>query len=293
MIRYLTLTIAIGLYLLTSCPVPLYALLILSIYSILASLYLRAAKVYVYPKRVLSHVGSTAVISVIVDARVLGVEIEAPTYVDGRKVVEVKNLRARRNRADVELILLKRGVYRISKVKLVLSDPFSLAKVRRECRVEIELVITPRPLGSAKGRGEAFAEGEFFELRDYVPHDDARRIDWKATARLRKPMVREYRGVEQRIITVLLDATASMALSGRLESAILEIQRMALESPVMLTVFNEAGVWSSLVDRRNVLEVLARPNPVLGRRPRKRRVIELKKRMLRLGKFDVVYTDVV
>ena len=62
-----------------------------------------------------------------------------------------------------------------------------------------------------RGRGIEFAE-----LRPYAPGDEVRSIDWKATARLRQPVVRRY--VEEREQTVLLlvdlSGSAGFAASG-------------------------------------------------------------------------------
>ncbi|MEN6403505.1 MAG: DUF58 domain-containing protein [Armatimonadia bacterium] len=56
-----------------------------------------------------------------------------------------------------------------------------------------------------KGQGMEFAE-----VRQYVPGDDVRTIDWRVSARTRKPYVRRY--VEERELTVMLvvDASGSM-----------------------------------------------------------------------------------
>lgn len=56
-----------------------------------------------------------------------------------------------------------------------------------------------------KGRGVEFAQ-----IREYVPGDDVRLIDWNATARFGKPYVKLY--VEERELTVMLlvDVSASM-----------------------------------------------------------------------------------
>ena len=52
---------------------------------------------------------------------------------------------------------------------------------------------------------------DFTDLREYVPGDDPRRIEWNVTARLDEPWVREY--VEDRDLTawLVLDHSASMA----------------------------------------------------------------------------------
>ncbi|GIW13481.1 MAG: hypothetical protein KatS3mg062_0920 [Tepidiforma sp.] len=51
---------------------------------------------------------------------------------------------------------------------------------------------------------------EFAQVREYVPGDDVRRIDWNVTARTLVPHVREY--VAERVLTtwLVLDASASM-----------------------------------------------------------------------------------
>jgi uncharacterized protein (DUF58 family) len=55
---------------------------------------------------------------------------------------------------------------------------------------------------------------DFAGLRDYVEQDDARRIDWNATARLNEPQVRQF--TEERDLTVwlVLDRSASMTVGG-------------------------------------------------------------------------------
>ena len=51
---------------------------------------------------------------------------------------------------------------------------------------------------------------EFEEVREYLPGDDVRTIDWNVTARVGKPFVKKY--VDERELTVLflLDLSASM-----------------------------------------------------------------------------------
>jgi len=51
---------------------------------------------------------------------------------------------------------------------------------------------------------------EFEEVREYVPGDDVRNIDWKVTARQGKPFIKKY--VEERELTliILLDLSSSL-----------------------------------------------------------------------------------
>jgi uncharacterized protein (DUF58 family) len=68
-------------------------------------------------------------------------------------------------------------------------------------------------------------EGRVFEtLREWVPGDDTRSIDWKATARRGKTMARQYEDERRQQILIMLDAgrllTAEIDGRARLESAI-------------------------------------------------------------------------
>lgn len=75
-------------------------------------------------------------------------------------------------------------------------------------------------------------EGRLFEgLREWVPGDDTRIIDWKATARRRKPIARVYEDERRQQVLLLLDAgrllTAESDGTPRLERAIQAALRLA------------------------------------------------------------------
>jgi uncharacterized protein (DUF58 family) len=63
-------------------------------------------------------------------------------------------------------------------------------------------------LRSAQGRGGGT---EFDALREYTVDDEFRRIDWAATARADKPIVRTYRAERNQNVLVLLDTGRIMA----------------------------------------------------------------------------------
>jgi uncharacterized protein (DUF58 family) len=67
-------------------------------------------------------------------------------------------------------------------------------------------------LRSAQGRGGGT---EFESLREYSADDEFRRVDWSATARAGKPIVRTYRAERNQSVVVLLDNGRVMA--GRVE----------------------------------------------------------------------------
>jgi len=54
-------------------------------------------------------------------------------------------------------------------------------------------------------------DGDFERLRDFVPGDDIRHVDWKATARLQRPVTRVYQAERAQNLILLVDATRLMA----------------------------------------------------------------------------------
>ncbi len=50
---------------------------------------------------------------------------------------------------------------------------------------------------------------EFTEVREYVPGDDVRRIDWNVTARMGHPFVKKYREERELTLVFVVDASAS------------------------------------------------------------------------------------
>lgn len=119
-----------------------------------------------------------------------------------------------------------RGDYRFSGVTVRVAGPLGL--VLRQWRIPLQTAVTVYPdfrlaarmelsgrrahllrtgLHALRRRGE----GQSFEsLRDYVRGDDTRRIDWKATARRGKPIVREYEVERHQNIFLMLDAGRMM-----------------------------------------------------------------------------------
>lgn len=94
-----------------------------------------------------------------------------------------------------------------------------LVRLRNEGR---DLSLLPRqPLRSQlaglhasrlRGRGL-----DFDELRAYAPGDDVRDIDWKVTARMRKPHIRVYHEERDRKTLVLVDQRVNMFFGSRVQ----------------------------------------------------------------------------
>jgi uncharacterized protein (DUF58 family) len=80
-----------------------------------------------------------------------------------------------------------------------------------------------------RGRGLIFDE-----LRDYVPGDDAQAIEWNATARLARPIVKQMREERDLCVALLVDASRSVALGfGAARAASLARAAAALATSVI------------------------------------------------------------
>jgi len=99
-------------------------------------------------------------------------------------------------------------------------------------RQEAELMARTRlaEIGSRRAR-IAGSGTDFDQLRDYGVDDDARRIDWAATARLARPIVRTYRVERNQTLIVLFDNGRTMA--GRV--ADVPRSEHAMDAVLMLT----------------------------------------------------------
>lgn len=115
-------------------------------------------------------------------------------------------------------IFKNRGRFLIQDFELSTRFPFGFFRHRRRLPAqEAELIVFPRLLPMEKeiedleletGKLVANRRGlgqDLLALRDYLPNDDLRRIDWKATARSRNLIVREFSAEDDRRVTIFLD----------------------------------------------------------------------------------------
>lgn len=117
-----------------------------------------------------------------------------------------------------EHIFPRRGRFIIKDFELSTRFPFGFFRHRRRLSAqEAEITIFPRLVSIEKeledlplevGKLVANKRGtgqDLLALRDYQPMDDLRRVDWKATARTRRLIVREFSAEDDKRITVVFD----------------------------------------------------------------------------------------
>ena len=125
-----------------------------------------------------------------------------------------------RTKVRLGLLCKRRGVFHLQGFRVESGFPFGLLRGSRVFHQTSPLIVYPRfePLGRldlptgvrhhpggvalASNLGESF---EFIGNRDYREGDNIRDIDWKATARLGRPIVREYREEYFMRVAVILD----------------------------------------------------------------------------------------
>jgi len=119
--------------------------------------------------------------------------------------------------------------------------------------VRTKVPVTPLRLygGSPEVFRKASTEMDYAGVRHYTPGDEYHRVEWKATARLRTLMVKEFHPETQATLQILIDAGRTMReqsyVGTRLDEA-LAVAQLLIESAagsvdrVGISVYNETGV---------------------------------------------------
>jgi len=101
----------------------------------------------------------------------------------------------------------------------------------------IHSVLSGRHASKLRGRGLNFEE-----LRNYLPGDDTRHIDWKVTARTRTPYVRVYTEEKDRTVWLLIDQRVSMFFgSAKRMKSVVAAEMAALSAWRVLSVGDRVG----------------------------------------------------
>ena len=127
--------------------------------------------------------------------------------------------------ADLELNFERRGRYREDSFGLSTRFPFAFLTKTRHVSLEREVLVYPRIedtdelfeiLPLIRGEWETFVRGrglDLYRIREYMPEDSARHVDWKATAKSGSLKVREFAREDERKLCIIFDNPSAGAIS--------------------------------------------------------------------------------
>jgi uncharacterized protein (DUF58 family) len=119
--------------------------------------------------------------------------------------------------ADLELRFERRGRYCESSFGVATRFPFAFLTKTREVALEREILVYPaveppdemfEVLPLVRGEWESFVRGrgsDLYRIREYMPEDSARHVDWKATAKSGSLKVREFSREDERKLCIVFD----------------------------------------------------------------------------------------
>ncbi|WP_161569990.1 DUF58 domain-containing protein [Salinigranum halophilum] len=105
--------------------------------------------------------------------------------------------------------------------------------------------------GSHQEESQGTRGDDFADLREYQPTDSVRRIDWKTTARLDTPHVREYEAEREQLTRLVLDARSTLTAGDSARTKLDYLREVALsilrnteraDDPVALTIVDDNGI---------------------------------------------------
>jgi uncharacterized protein (DUF58 family) len=119
--------------------------------------------------------------------------------------------------ASIELRFARRGLYREDSFGLSTRFPFAFLTKTRRVPLQHEIIVYPSVeptdeyfeiLPMITGEFETFARGrgyDLYRIREYLPDDSARHVDWKATAKSGSLKVREFSREDERKLRIVFD----------------------------------------------------------------------------------------
>ncbi len=129
--------------------------------------------------------------------------------------------------ADLKLCFARRGRYCESSFAVATRFPFAFLTKMRDVPLEREIVVYPaieppdelfEILPLVRGEWESFVRGrgsDLYRIREYMPEDSARHVDWKATAKSGSLKVREFSREDERKLCIVFDNPGAGLISGQ------------------------------------------------------------------------------
>ncbi len=179
----------------------------------------------------------------------------------------------------------RRGRLEIGPAVVTVADPIGIAEVSLNVGKAADFIIYPKivPLPAmtlAAGPQALAASGkqhslhrsgeDFYGLRDYTVGDDPRRIHWRSTARLGRPMVREGEIARQNQLSVLLDTRTDSYVdryrgengAGPSSTGLSDIEAAAKSFDTAVTI--AASVIAATLRRGDAVRLITTSGAVIG-----------------------------
>lgn len=178
-----------------------------------------------------------------------------------------------------EIPARRRGAHRLGPVELRRQDPLGLVVGQRELGGVAEVIVHPRvhQLGGSSGvdrnaelevtlrRASSDPLAGFQSLREYVRGDDTRTIHWPTTARVGRPMVREFMDPRRPVFTIAVTTDAESYTEQDFEEAVdvaaslaSHVLRRGIDIVLRTTDRLHLGLHSPIRDEIHLLDLLAR-----------------------------------
>jgi uncharacterized protein (DUF58 family) len=119
--------------------------------------------------------------------------------------------------ADLELLFDRRGRHCESSFGVATRFPFAFLTKTKHVALKKEILVYPpveppdelfEILPLVRGEWESFVRGrgsDLYRIREYLPEDSARHVDWKATAKSGSLKVREFSREDERKLSIVFD----------------------------------------------------------------------------------------
>jgi uncharacterized protein (DUF58 family) len=156
----------------------------------------------------------------------------------------------------VEQTFEQRGRVLVTGFEISTRFPFGFFRLRRRLSArDVEIIVYPKPFGAGDelhllpvdaGQLEAERRGaghDLHSLREYQPRDDVRHIDWKATARAARLIIREFTAEDERRVHIALDTFVDAG-----EDALARFERGVTLAASLVTHFIEERAEVRLTD---------------------------------------------
>lgn len=245
------------------------------------------------------HVGRSARMDLVVENRLAtGLDLYVAGYVPaeaGGGLIEGVTRIAEQGKVEFgrQLELLRRGRFAFPATGLALRAGLGLLEYRRLYSSDEQMDIAPgRPaaeLGWLVARAAVLeevgqtrlrrlgADWEFESLRDYNVGDEIRRIDWKASARRHRPLVRQFETERNTELILALDC-------GRLMGSLVDgVRKVDL---AMTPVLDLAAVALRRGERVGLLVFDSKPRAYLAPRPGMQQLHQMTSTLAGLGESD-------